>query len=46
LRVFGSQPAAELHKRTAGEIVLIIVDIQGIAPPDVEAEGVEGLLIA
>ena len=45
LGIVGGQAPAELDKRTAREVVHFFVDIQGIAPPDVEAEGVEGFLI-
>ena len=34
-----------MDKGTAGEIILVIVHVQGIAPPDVKAEGIEGLLV-
>ena len=46
LGVFGGQSPAELNERTAGQIIFFLADVQGIAPPDVEAEGVQGLLIA
>ena len=46
LGIFGGQPPAELHKRAAGQGVFVIIDVQGVAPPDVEAEGIQRLLIA
>ena len=46
LRIVGGQPPAELNERTAREVVHFFVDIQGIAPADVKAESIQGLLIA
>lgn len=42
----GGKAPAELHEGAAGEVVLFLICIEGIAPPDIEAEGVEGLLVA
>jgi len=37
--------SAELDEGAAGQVILPLIGVEGIAPPDIEAEGVEGLLV-
>ena len=46
LGVFSGQSSPELHKRTAGQIIFIIVHVERIPPAHVKAERVQGFLVA
>jgi hypothetical protein len=46
LGVLRSEPSPELDERTSRQVVLFFAHVQGIPPSDLEAESIEGFLVA